>query len=591
MISTSIRPTAPSLKSNCRSLLSRCQALAPVARPSLPCGVHLRVRSFRTRTRYSARCVLKPPVDNSTEQQGNHQLFGETSLPQFLQQAEAAGFANPFLGLTPSDYTDFRNQQPNPDHMPSVSYILDFYGGKWQQACRAADISCDKLTNAVQQGRMLRFLNEQSAGGLTMKMYVQVSQASRRYCQQSLPSLQELRREFGSWQEACRSVGFEPVERDFFLQALKSANEWNLRNGRDSLTVTNYRQIWQNAKFDYADASYEYVLKFFGTWQIACQEAGISPGTAGNNRHKRENSVKDADRRTYTDEELLEMYQQGSTMQVIGDKIGVTREMARCRLNNVSTAEERRLLKKLIKKQKDIDRHVQVYRETGDVHRVAKVLCVSKSGVLKRLHQAGTDFDEDPNRQSIRHHLSQCKVKNENGKSSADMFKDSETIECLQMAAAHYDTDTLSVTMYRRFSKGRNMEDGRRFPSSSVIKLSHERTWSTACQAAGLKCGGDGRRWQKPRRFNEACITASVKEFLCWAEKTPTVPVPSRGAYTLWRDQMMQDDPSMVGALPTISTIQAFCRSRRSHGLPSNWISFVCELYESMDTECSMHVE
>eukprot|EP00854_Cymbomonas_tetramitiformis_P007769 gene7769-9235_t len=256
------------------------------------------------------QCVLKPPVDNSTEQQGNHQLFGETSLPQFLQQAEAAGFANPFLGLTPSDYTDFRNQQPNPDHMPSVSYILDFYGGKWQQACRAADISCDKLTNAVQQGRMLRFLNEQSAGGLTMKMYVQVSQASRRYCQQSLPSLQELRREFGSWQEACRS-----------------------------------------------------------------------------------------------------------------------------------------------------------------------------------------------------------------------------------------------------------------------------------------KCGGDGRRWQKPRRFNEACITASVKEFLCWAEKTPTVPVPSRGAYTLWRDQMMQDDPSMVGALPTISTIQAFCRSRRSHGLPSNWISFVCELYESMDTECSMHVE
>eukprot|EP00854_Cymbomonas_tetramitiformis_P007770 gene7770-9236_t len=170
--------------------------------------------------------------------------------------------------------------------------------------------------------------------------------------------------------------------------------------------------------------------------------------------------------------------------------------MARCRLNNVSTAEERRLLKKLIKKQKDIDRHVQVYRETGDVHRVAKVLCVSKSGVLKRLHQAGTDFDEDPNRQSIRHHLSQCKVKNENGKSSADMFKDSETIECLQMAAAHYDTDTLSVTMYRR-GDGDQQAKFDYADASYEYVLKFFGTWQIACQEAGISPGTAGNNRHK----------------------------------------------------------------------------------------------
>ncbi|KAK3270686.1 hypothetical protein CYMTET_20923 [Cymbomonas tetramitiformis] len=139
-----------------------------------------------------------------------------------------------------------------------------------------------------------------------------------------------------------------------------------------------------------------------------------------------------------------------------------------------------------------------------------------------------------------------------------------------------------------KYSQGRHLPDGRKFPSFSVIILNHGGAWSSACRAAGLTCGGTARpRWQRPVRFDEECIRDTVKEFLHWAAATPTITVPSRGAYSLWREQTMKNDPSRVGKVPSMSTIHQFCRARRTSGVRITWRSFVYELYADMEGERS----
>ncbi|KAK3270688.1 hypothetical protein CYMTET_20925 [Cymbomonas tetramitiformis] len=408
------------------------------------------IRTTSLQARLAPRCKLTPSAEVA---QPRLNTFDDDLLPQLLQQAEAAGFASPFVGLTPNDYSDFRRQQQNPWRLPSVSYILSYYAGSWQRACSAAGIDCTLLTvaraleqeiNAESIAQLLKVLNNQSDGKLTMKGYVKVGTNFRKNFGHGLPNLLELQKHCGSWRCACLRAGFAPYDAHFYHRVLRAAYEWNLEKGRKRLTICHYTQFFQEeGKHKYKGGSLRYLLLFFGSWRVGCQELGIIGGEGRTGRRGR-SSDRTIDA-IFANEDLLHMYRQGDSMEAIGTKLGLTREAVRCRLNKVSTPEERRQSNK----EKTLERYIEAYERTLDVASVAATLRVSKQCVLRKLKQADIDFTEDPQLQSMRGHIALNKKRNDEGH-SGDLFEASETLTCLQMAAAHFRTDTLSLVKYRR---------------------------------------------------------------------------------------------------------------------------------------------